>query len=404
MSKINVDDIDRLFREGLNPEKDHSSIPEGDWSKLKERLHPNEKKIGGIFWLSRLSGVAAFILLFFAIRSLLPESRKPVIQQAEVLPKDLPLKEVPNPSPASPKEIKTVRKTLSESNAMLAQNKPLHPQTQANQTIVVPSSEKPTPLIDTVRLENLSTPKVLNEKTAKAEEPAAPSPDQLKTPEPKRSSADEPLFTADEKPTVKPETEHQLRLLSLSILAAPDYNGVNNLNNASLGNDLGLMLTLKFADNWSFSTGGIYARKLYQTGFNNYNPTKNIWSEYYPNSVSADCRVLDIPININYTLLKWKNNTFSLGSGISSYIMLREDYHFTYAEANSNNPKGYSVVNENKHWLSVLNLQASFEQRLNPRLSISLQPYLKIPLTNIGFAGVKLQSLGMAANLNWNFR
>jgi len=164
------------------------------------------------------------------------------------------------------------------------------------------------------------------------------------------------------------------------------------------------MLTLKLASNWSFSTGGIYARKLYQTGFNNYNPSKNIWTEYYPNSVSADCRVLDIPMNINYTLLSRKNYTVSLGTGISSYIMLREDYRFTYAETNSNNPLAYHAVNENKHWLSVLNLQASFEQRLNQRLSFSLQPYLKIPLTNIGFAGVKLQSLGMAANLSWNFK
>jgi hypothetical protein len=82
---------------------------------------------------------------------------------------------------------------------------------------------------------------------------------------------------------------------------------------------------------------------------------------------------------------------------------LREDYRFSYAENNNSNPLSYRVVNENKHWLSVLNFQANFEQRLNSRLRIGLQPYLKIPLSNIGFAGVKLQSLGMAANLSWNF-
>ena len=334
----------------------------------------------------------------------MPESRKQVSQQAEVLPKDLPVKAEQKPLAAFPREKKTVRKIQSESNALLAQNKPLRHQAPVNQPSPVGSAENATPVKDTAHVENLSTPKVLNEKTVKSEKTAASPDDRMKTPEPKRSSADEPLFSADEKPTVKPEPGHQLRLLSLSVLAAPDYNGVNNLNNASLGNDLGLMLTLKLASNWSFSTGGIYARKLYQTGFNNYNPSKNIWTEYYPNSVSADCRVLDIPMNINYTLLSRKNYTVSLGTGISSYIMLREDYRFTYAETNSNNPLAYHAVNENKHWLSVLNLQASFEQRLNQRLSFSLQPYLKIPLTNIGFAGVKLQSLGMAANLSWNFK
>ena len=83
--------------------------------------------------------------------------------------------------------------------------------------------------------------------------------------------------------------------------------------------------------------------------------------------------------------------------------MLREDYRFSYVEQDSNTAVAYHVVNENQHWLSILNFQATFEQRLNSRVSIGLQPYMKIPLSNIGFAGVKLQSLGMAVILNWNF-
>lgn len=121
---------------------------------------------------------------------------------------------------------------------------------------------------------------------------------------------------------MKLEPEQQSRKLSLSILVAPDYNGVNNLNNASIGNDFGLLVTFEIARNWSFSTGGIYAKKLYETGFRNYNPTRNIWEEYYTKSVNADCRVLDIPLNISYTFLNRRNTMISVGSGISSYIML----------------------------------------------------------------------------------
>ena len=176
------------------------------------------------------------------------------------------------------------------------------------------------------------------------------------------------------------------------------------MNNASMGNNFGLLVTFEIAKNWSLSTGGIYAKKLYETGSNNYNPSRNIWDEYYPKSVNADCRVLDIPLNISYTFLKRKNyedkyrfrgfHRILCFVKIIVSIILRND---------GNNPIGYHVVNENQHWLSVLNLQANFEQRLTSRLSIGLQPYMKIPLSNIGFAGVKLQSLGMAANLSWNF-
>jgi hypothetical protein len=350
-----------------------------------------------------LSGVAALILLFFTIRTLLPEHRNPIIQQAEVQLKDQPLKVEPNPMLASPKDKKSAIKMGTGFKPLLAQNKPVKQQSPKSQSTVHSTEKKPSET-DTTRVDNLKVTKTTKEKTVKSEEHPASQPEIVKTPDQKRPSAGEPLFSADEKPLAKPEQERQLRVSALSVLAAPDYNGVNNLNNASLGNDFGLLLSVNIVKNWSFSTGAIYAKKLYHTTFSNYNPTKNIWTEYYPNSVNADCRVLDIPMNINYSLLKRKNRTFSLGTGISSYIMLREDYRFTYAEINSNNPLSYHVVNENKHWLSVLNFQASFEQRLNSRISLSLQPYMKIPLSNIGFAGVKLQSFGMAANLNWNFK
>jgi len=403
MSKGNIEDIDKLFQEALNTEKDYLPFLEGDWSKLKERLDRRDKRKRGIFWISRLGSVAALILLFFTIRMLLPEKLNPIIQQAAVQQKDKPVKAEPAPLPVSPMDKNPAVKTDTGIKSMLAQNKPVKQLSPKNQSSVPPTENKPSEY-DTTRVENLSVTKATKEKTARSEEHPASQPEIVKTPEPKRSATEEPLFSAGEKPLAKPEQERQLRLLALSVLAAPDYNGVNNLNNASLGNDFGLLLSINIVKNWSISTGAVYARKLYQTTFSNYNPTKNIWTEYYPNSVNADCRVLDIPMNINYAFLKRKNNKISLGTGISSYIMLREDYRFTYADTNPSNPLAYHVVNENKHWLSVLNLQASFEQRLNSRLSLSLQPYMKIPLSNIGFAGVKLQSFGMAANLNWNFK
>ena len=402
MTNRNIEDIDRLFREGLNPVEDHLTFQEEDWLKLQRRLDQNGKKRRGVFWLSRLSGVAALILLFLVVRMLMPEERIPISQQAEVQQKAQIVKEKQNQAQSSPEVKKTLSKTESGSKTLLAQNKPLREQSNRKHSAAKPTEKEKT-TIDTARIENLSIPETNTQQTANAKENKPSRQDQAKTPETKRSATDESLFAPNERPNELAEPERQLRKLALSVLAAPDYNGVNNLSNASIGSDFGLMVTVEVARNWSFSTGGIYAKKLYETGFNNYTPTKNIWDEYYPKSVNADCRVLDIPLNISYTFFNRKNTTFSIGSGISSYIMLREDYRFTYAEDNGNNPLAYHVSNENKHWLSVFNLQANFQQRLNSRLSIGLQPYMKIPLSTIGFAGVKLQSLGMAANLSWNF-
>ena len=401
MTNGDIENIDKLFREGLNPVDDHFTFQESDWSKLEQRLIRNEKRKRGIFWLIRLGGVAALILLFFTIRIFLPENHKQIIQQAEVQKNDLKLKEKQvQPSP-SLEDIKSGNKIESNSKILITQNKVREAQSP-QKPFAVRTSEKEASNNDTAKVENLISPKTTG-RIVQTEENKPSSQEMSKPIEQKQSPADESLFGPNEKPNIAPESEQPLLKLALSVLAAPDYNGVDNLSNASMGNDFGLMLTFDITKKWSLSAGGIYAKKLYETGFKNYNPTKNIWNEYYPKSINADCRILDIPLNINYKFFMTKNTTISVGSGISSYIMLREDYRFSYAESNNTNPLSYHVVNENKHWLSVLNFQANFEQRLNSRLSIGLQPYLKIPLSNIGFAGVKLQSVGMAANLSWNF-
>ena len=401
MTNRNFDDIDKLFREGLNPLEDHLSFQEGDWLKLKERLDQNGNKKRGVFWLIRLGGVAALILLFFTIRMLLPEEQIPIIKQAEIQQKDLKVNEKQNQSTVSPESIKTASNKVSFPRTLLAQNKQLQKRSPKKQ-LAMQSSEKNTLHDETEPVENLNVQNATTKQSDNKEKLNNTQSEGVKSHEREQSSDDGSLFAANEKPNVLSVPDHKSGKLALSFLAAPDYNGVKNLNNAIMGNDFGLMVSYKIAKNWSFSTGAVYGKKLYETGFSNYNPIKDIWTEYYPKSVNADCRVLDIPLNISYTILNRKNTSISFGSGISSYIMLREDYTFSYVEQDDDTALSYHLVNENKHWLSVLNLQATLEQRLNSRLSIGVQPYMKIPLGNIGFAGVKLQSLGMAVILSYN--
>jgi len=414
MNDRNFEDIDKLFREGLNPREEPITFQQNDWAKLKDRLERNEKRKRGFFWISRLSGVAALILLFFAIRMLMPESQKQVIQQAEVQQKDKIVQKEQNKSIASAEANKEISKANPDTNKRLSQNKYLEVKTPKKR-LIASVLRNETAGIDTVGVENSRVKKETTEPTVNSKELNSTKeknisnehnptqPDIVKAPDRKLSTKDEPLFADIVEPNENPTPERSFRKLALSVMAAPDYNGVNNLNNASMGDDFGLMVSYEIAKNWSLSTGGVYAKKLYETGFGNYYPSKNIWTVNYPNSVSADCRVLDIPLNISYTFLRRKNKTISVGSGISSYIMLKENYSFTYTKNDPNNPLSYQLINQNQHWLSVLNLQASFEQRINSRISMSIQPYWKVPLRDIGFAGVKLQSFGTAVNLIYNF-
>ncbi|HLN74957.1 MAG: hypothetical protein ACM3O8_14405 [Methylococcaceae bacterium] len=413
MTNRNIKDIDQLFREGLNPEKDPYALPEGEWSKMEQRLDRYDRRKGAILWLTRIGAVAALVFLFFMLRTLIPDDSRPIQQQANVERKDSSQADIrareqtqkdqstqrESQDLAVLKQEKTADKRLASTRSQLALKKHGKDKTLTSSPAADTTQGKTTKG-DSLQLYNrqntVSEPVVIaREENTAVTEPVVPEKE-------KATRVEGPIFAIDEAGQ-QPEAERSARKMALSVMAAPAYNGVSNLNNGSMGNDVGLLVSYEIAKNWNVTTGGIYAKKLYETGFQDYKPKNNIWSEYYPQRVNADCRVLDIPLNLSYTFIKGKDRTLSMGTGLSSYIMLREDYRFTYAETDSNTPLNYRVVNQNRHWLSVVNLQATIEQRLSKRVSISLQPYMKIPLTDIGFAGVKLQSLGMAANLNWNF-
>ncbi|MFA5327667.1 MAG: hypothetical protein WC384_07755 [Prolixibacteraceae bacterium] len=435
MKKVNDENIDELFRVGLNPENEAFASMESDWTKLEQRLNQRGKRKKLIFWLRPLSGIAALILLFFTIWMLWPSRQDQLNQQIVVQEENKKPDEDQNQAKAPAKHQEINIRPESKSTALLngktSSEKVLveaKEQNGLNKKVQVPvdsvgtmkrdDGESPTNQIQTIDINE--TKETLAEQSGKTKENEIKetSTNQLSLPvdeksnlqsepeKPKEKSIspdEEPLFTETEIANLPKITEPKSRSLALSFLVSSDYNGVNTLRNGKMGNDIGLLITYGLSKRWSFSTGGIYAKKLYEADYYSYKPQKDIWSGYYPKSVDADCRVLDIPLNINYTFLNRKRTTLSVGTGISSYIMLSEYYKFTYKRPTTTEPQDYKLVNENQHWFSVFNVQANYERKLTPRLSLSFQPYLKIPLSEIGFANIKLESLGLAISASWNF-
>lgn len=191
--------------------------------------------------------------------------------------------------------------------------------------------------------------------------------------------------------------------LSLTVFGGPDINGVNNLKNTGNGISGGLSLTYTIAPRLSLSAGVAYAKKLYSTDFANYKPNSNYKFPTPPSVVDADCRVLDLPVNVNYTVWNKKSNAIQVSAGMSSYLMLREEYYYNY-DYGSYGPQKYEVKNRNKHYLGVLNLGVGYRKDLNKNLSFGVNPYFKMPVTDIGYGNVKLESAGIATSLNFNLR
>jgi hypothetical protein len=210
-----------------------------------------------------------------------------------------------------------------------------------------------------------------------------------------------PATKAAYKPVVKRNDVTYTRF-AVTVLAAPDINGVGSFQNGQVGTNAGLLFSARINKKFTISTGAVYSKKPYMVNFDAYHTNYAFKTD--PVNVSADCRVLDIPINIDYQLYNRAKNSFSIGTGLSSYFMLRENYHYNYGSNYTYGPTDYDIANKNKYLLGVLNLNATYQRQLNSKLSLDLEPYMKVPLTNIGYGQVKLQSTGLAVGLSWKLK
>ena len=197
-------------------------------------------------------------------------------------------------------------------------------------------------------------------------------------------------------------------IFALGVIASSDLNGVNSsFQQSKIGGNFGATFSATFKK-WTISTGAQYDVKPYLTSFDNYHTSYQFPTN--PSSVRADCRMLDIPLNVNYRVYRQRANSISIGTGLSSYFMLREDYQFNYDNgtasgyggATATSPLHYTVVNRNHNILSVLNIDATYTHQISSKFGVTVQPYTKVPLSDVGASQVRLQSTGVAFGINWN--
>jgi hypothetical protein len=187
---------------------------------------------------------------------------------------------------------------------------------------------------------------------------------------------------------------------ALSVLAAPDINGVGSFQQSKVGTNVGLLFSAGVTKKFTISTGALYSVKPYEAALGDFHLPYQFATN--PENVMANCQMLDIPLNIGYQLYNKHQNKLSVGTGLSSYIMLHEDYRFNYANASVAGPAYFDVPHSSGYFFGVVNLNATYEHQINSKVGISVQPYLKLPLTNIGYSQVRLQTTGVAVGLNWN--
>ncbi len=189
---------------------------------------------------------------------------------------------------------------------------------------------------------------------------------------------------------------------SISISAGPDVSAASLDNIGTFEMILGAGIGYRFGKRWQVRTGFFTAKKVYGAKPAEYNPSGMFWNYYpYLEDISADCKVNEIPVIVNYTLSQNQKQAWFASAGLSSYFMKRETYIY-----HSKSPSGtywdktYTVSGENKHYLSSLRISAGYQKTINKTVSLSAEPYLNLPLSGVGYGKVKLTSAGFLFSVN----
>jgi hypothetical protein len=412
-------DLDDLFRKKLEDPVDQPGYAENDWNALEQMLDKHKRKKGIVYWLPLLSGVAALFLLFFGWRALRPQvinhnsknnmqtanhpkqanadknggaTGQPTNRNQKTLPS---VNYTDNLKAGDTDNLKPGKKSIGRKSEFAASatgapritsfyQKAAKDTTVNNAKIVLNRSEalfaeNPLPVFELVQPAALTVNSV----------------DLLKN----HGNVISKPVPGNGKNKLKPVTGFHPQF-ALSVMAAPDINGVGSFQQSKLGTNEGLLFSAGISKKFTVSTGAIYSVKPYITAFENYHTPYNF--PVTPVNVTADCRMLDIPLNLGYQLYNKQQNKISVGTGLSSYIMLHESYKFNYAGPYIIGPLAYTVPNSKKYFFGVLNLNATFERQLTSKVGLDVQPYIKLPLTNIGYSQVRLQTTGVAVALRWN--
>ena len=222
---------------------------------------------------------------------------------------------------------------------------------------------------------------------------------------PKDSSSKNQPKTNEEKKTAKKERNKKSNQFFFSLSAGPDVSvvGIGNPGKLKLLTGAGLGYT--FRERLTVRTGFYSASKVYVAKPNEYKPSvqSQTWRDNLTN-ISANCKVYEIPLSFAYSFGKSETHKTFASVGLSSFIMKKETYDYLYEYPSSPTPITHHYIhivnNENKHYFSVLSLSAGYQRKVNRILSVTAEPYFKLPLAGVGYGKVKLNSFGLMFSVN----
>ncbi|RXK82790.1 outer membrane beta-barrel protein [Filimonas effusa] len=199
---------------------------------------------------------------------------------------------------------------------------------------------------------------------------------------------------SDGKAVLKNEKKSAAKGWYAGFIVSPDLSMVKWQRPGKPGYGLGIIAGYSFSKRLSVETGLLWDRKYYYSTGEHLNPEK-VPPNWNILDIDGWCRMFEIPVQARYTFSIRKQHSWYVNAGLSSYIMNRENYDYTYNRYGTIAKGNVIYDNETRNWFSVIHTGIGYERRLGKMGNMRIEPYVKIPVTGLGWGGLPITSFGL---------
>ncbi len=190
--------------------------------------------------------------------------------------------------------------------------------------------------------------------------------------------------------------------VGISFAASPDFSSVGLTSIGETGSRVGFSVDYSLSRRLSINAGAIWTNNKYEAYGKDYKPPYGFWTNgIVPDETMGECKILDIPVNLRYNVVLRHRHMLFLSAGISSYIMLEEHYNYYYDQDDPDLIHYWGSEEPSAHLFGIANASVGYEFLLLDKLSLQVEPFIKLPLTGIGYGKVELNSLGSYFSLKY---
>ena len=213
----------------------------------------------------------------------------------------------------------------------------------------------------------------------------------------KKDTTSQKTVVASNTTSKKKDSNKFSNRFAFNISAGPgvSFVGVDYAGRTTISYGAGI--SYLFAKRFTVRTGFYVSKKIYTAQPSDYHPPKGTWPIYWNmQSIDANCKVYEIPLNVSYDFKQVKKHNWFVSAGLSSYLMKKEVYDYTYI--NQSGQQQYTTAtidNKNKNLFSVISISGGYKYQLTKYVSLAAEPFFEIPSVGVGFGKINLNSSGI---------